>query len=122
MKEGIKMKCTIYKKVFRSLCMILALLMLPIAQLKAAPIPEGPFKLPPLPYAYDALEPFIDTQTMTIHHQKHHATYVQKLNEAINKYPELRNKSHVELLRNIDKRMQLEIMVAAIIIIASSGL
>ena len=41
------------------------------------------YKLPPLPYAYDALEPFLDEQTMHIHHQNHHATYISKLNNAI---------------------------------------
>ncbi len=41
-----------------------------------APVPTGPFTLPPLPYAFDALEPYIDAQTMQIHHDKHHATYV----------------------------------------------
>jgi len=46
---------------------------------------DGPFKLPPLPYEADALEPHIDAQTMTIHHGKHHATYVAKLNEAVGK-------------------------------------
>jgi Fe-Mn family superoxide dismutase len=50
------------------------------------PPPSGPFKLPPLPYAPDALEPHIDAQTMTIHHDKHHAAYVAKLNEAVAKW------------------------------------
>jgi Fe-Mn family superoxide dismutase len=45
--------------------------------------PAGPFKLPPLPYAYDALEPHIDAQTMQIHHDKHHAAYVANLNKAV---------------------------------------
>jgi Fe-Mn family superoxide dismutase len=44
--------------------------------------PTGPFTLPPLPYAFDALEPHIDTQTMQIHHDKHHAAYVANLNKA----------------------------------------
>jgi Fe-Mn family superoxide dismutase len=44
--------------------------------------------LPDLPYAYDALEPFIDAQTMTIHHTKHHQTYVDKLNQALSNFPE----------------------------------
>jgi Fe-Mn family superoxide dismutase len=44
----------------------------------------GPFKLPPLPYAYGDLEPMIDAETMQIHHDKHHAAYVTKLNEAVN--------------------------------------
>lgn len=45
--------------------------------------------LPKLPYAYDALEPIIDAKTMEIHHTKHHQTYVDKLNEALGKHPEL---------------------------------
>ena len=44
------------------------------------------FTLPPLPYAYDALEPHIDAQTMQIHHDKHHAAYVVNLNKAFNHY------------------------------------
>jgi len=44
--------------------------------------PSDPFTLPPLPYGYDALEPFIDAQTMQIHHDKHHAAYVANLNKA----------------------------------------
>jgi len=49
----------------------------------AAATPSGPFTLPPLPYAYDALEPHIDAQTMQIHHDKHHAAYVANLNKAV---------------------------------------
>lgn len=60
-----------------------------------------PFRLPDLPYSYDALEPYIDAETMKIHHTGHHATYVAKLNEAINKYPELKNKTLEELLMNL---------------------
>ena len=45
------------------------------------------FSLPDLPYAYNALEPFIDAQTMEIHHRKHHGTYVEKLNAALDKPP-----------------------------------
>jgi superoxide dismutase, Fe-Mn family len=47
------------------------------------------FELAKLPYAYEALEPFIDAQTMTIHHDKHHAAYVTNLNAALDKHPEL---------------------------------
>jgi len=50
--------------------------------------PTGPFTLPPLPYAYDALEPSIDTATMHLHHDKHHKAYVNKLNEAVAKLKE----------------------------------
>ncbi len=48
-----------------------------------------PYTLPDLPYSYDALEPFIDSRTMEIHHGKHHAAYVSKLNAALEKHPEL---------------------------------
>jgi superoxide dismutase, Fe-Mn family len=61
-----------------------------------------PFTLPSLPYAFDALEPHIDTQTMQIHHGKHHQTYVNNLNAAIEKAPELANKTIEELMRGID--------------------
>jgi Fe-Mn family superoxide dismutase len=50
---------------------------------------EAPFKLPPLGYAFDALEPHIDAQTMTLHYEKHHGAYVQKLNEFAKTVPEL---------------------------------
>jgi len=46
------------------------------------------FELPPLPYAYEALEPHIDAQTMKIHHDLHHGTYVTNLNNALDKHPE----------------------------------
>jgi len=61
-----------------------------------------PHELPPLPYAFDALEPHIDAKTMEIHHDKHHATYVTKLNEALGKEPGLQDKPLEELLRGID--------------------
>ncbi len=64
--------------------------------------PQGPFTLPPLPYDYNALEPYIDAETMMFHHDKHHAGYVKKLNEGIAKYPELASKSAEELLKEID--------------------
>ena len=48
-----------------------------------------PFELAPLPYAYDYLEPVIDTATMKLHHDKHHQAYVNNLNAAIAKYPDL---------------------------------
>src|SRR5437763_2457903 len=56
----------------------------------------------PLPYAYDALEPFIDAQTMTLHHDKHHQSYVDKLNEALAQAPALQSKSVPWLLRNLE--------------------
>jgi Fe-Mn family superoxide dismutase len=60
-------------------------------------------QLPPLPYAFDALEPHIDTQTMQIHHGKHHQAYVTNLNAALEKYPELQSKTVEDLLRDINK-------------------
>ena len=61
-----------------------------------------PFTLPDLPYKFDALESVIDAKTMEIHHDKHHAAYIAKLNDAIAKHPELENKSVEELLRDIN--------------------
>ena len=60
------------------------------------------FELPALPYAYDALEPTIGSETMTIHHDKHHAAYVNNLNAAIEKAPELADKSIEDLIKNLD--------------------
>jgi Fe-Mn family superoxide dismutase len=60
------------------------------------------FELPKLPYAEDALEPYIDAQTMNIHHTKHHQTYVTNLNAAIEKHPELAGKSLEELLSDLN--------------------
>jgi Fe-Mn family superoxide dismutase len=60
------------------------------------------FELPKLPYAEDALEPYIDAQTMNIHHTKHHQTYVTNLNAAIEKHPELAGKSLEDLLSDLN--------------------
>ncbi|MBK4805496.1 superoxide dismutase [Enterococcus faecium] len=60
------------------------------------------YTLPDLPYAYDALEPYIDKETMHLHHDKHHNTYVTNLNAAIEKYPELGEKTIEELLSDMD--------------------
>ena len=59
---------------------------------------DGEFTLPPLPYDYDALDDYIDSQTMTLHHDKHHASYVKKLNEAIVLHPELKGETIEQLL------------------------
>ena len=61
-----------------------------------------PYQLPPLPYAFNALEPHIDARTMEIHHDKHHAAYVANLNKAIEK-TEWDNRPIEDLLRGIDK-------------------
>jgi superoxide dismutase, Fe-Mn family len=68
----------------------------------AAGEPEGVFKLPPLGYDYDALEPHIDAETMKLHHDKHHAAYVAKLNQALAKAPGFEKKSIEEILANLD--------------------
>ncbi|MDQ3541762.1 MAG: superoxide dismutase, partial [Chloroflexota bacterium] len=57
------------------------------------------YDLPALPYAFNALEPHIDAQTMEIHHDKHHATYVQKLNDAV-KGTEFEQQSPEDLISN----------------------
>jgi superoxide dismutase, Fe-Mn family len=59
-------------------------------------------ELPPLPYDYAALEPTIDSQTMHLHHDAHHAAYVKNLNAALEKHPELQNKSAIELVKAIN--------------------
>ena len=60
------------------------------------------YLLPKLSYAYNSLEPFIDAKTMEIHYTKHHQTYVDKLNEALSKHPEIADKPIEDLLKNID--------------------
>jgi Fe-Mn family superoxide dismutase len=60
------------------------------------------YSLPPLPYAYDALEPTIDQETMHLHHDFHHKAYVDNLNKALKGHEELAGKPIQELLRNID--------------------
>lgn len=60
------------------------------------------YQLPELPYAYDALEPNIDSETMHLHHDKHHNTYVTNLNAAIEKHPELSEKTIEELVTDLE--------------------
>ena len=66
---------------------------------RAADVKE--FSLPPLPYAYDALEPYIDARTMEIHHDKHHQAYVTNLNKALADHPDLQSKSIESLLSDL---------------------
>jgi len=61
------------------------------------------YQLPPLPYDYNALEPYIDTQTMQLHHDKHHQTYVTNLNNAVQGNDQLSAMSVDDLLRNISQ-------------------
>jgi len=60
------------------------------------------FTTPDLPYAYNALEPFVDEETMRIHHDKHHVAYTTKLNKALEAQPELFEKNAEEILANLD--------------------
>ena len=60
------------------------------------------FTVPPLPYSFDALEPYIDAKTMEIHHDKHHGAYVTNLNKALEGHPDLQSKSLDDLLKNLD--------------------
>ncbi|MGE0206784.1 MAG: superoxide dismutase [Candidatus Babeliales bacterium] len=59
------------------------------------------YKLAPLPYAFDALEPYIDAKTMEIHYTKHHQGYVNNLNKAVENYPELQNRNLGSLLKDL---------------------
>jgi superoxide dismutase, Fe-Mn family len=61
------------------------------------------YELPPLPYDYSALEPHIDAETMKLHHDKHHAAYVNNLNAAIEKHPELGKEKPEDLLRKLSE-------------------
>jgi Fe-Mn family superoxide dismutase len=60
------------------------------------------YELPKLPYGYDALDPYIDSKTMELHYTKHHQTYVTKLNEALDKHPEIADRPLEELLGNLE--------------------
>ena len=65
--------------------------------------PQMTFTVPPLPYAFDALEPYIDAKTMEIHHDKHHGAYVTNLNKALEGHADLQKLSVEELLAQINK-------------------
>jgi Fe-Mn family superoxide dismutase len=73
----------------------------PNPQATAAPPARTPFTLPPLPYAYDALEPGIDAATMHLHHDKHHQAYVNNLNAAVAAHSELAGRSVEDLVSNL---------------------
>ncbi len=64
------------------------------------------FELSPLPYNYDALEPYIDAQTMQLHHDMHHQTYVNNLNAAVEKHSQLQSKSPEELIKDLNNLPQ----------------
>jgi Fe-Mn family superoxide dismutase len=69
---------------------------------QGAPAPPPDYTLPKLPYAYDALEPHIDAETMTIHHTKHHQAYIDKLLAALTAHPDLLKKSPTDLIRDLN--------------------
>lgn len=73
------------------------------ADTSGVPAPTGPFTLPPLPYAKTALEKVVDAQTMTLHHDKHHQAYVDKLNEAIAKDAALKGKTIEEIIASVSE-------------------
>jgi Fe-Mn family superoxide dismutase len=93
------------KSSLRLLCnsvLALAALVVTSLPLVAQDSPSGPYTLPPLPYAPEALEPHIDAETMRIHHSKHHKAYVDNANKLLADQPELAKLSPVELLENLD--------------------
>jgi Fe-Mn family superoxide dismutase len=74
----------------------------PNSAVPAVAATNGPFTLPPLPYAFDALEPYIDARTMEIHHDKHHAAYVANLNKAVAEFPDVAKMSVEDMLWNLN--------------------
>jgi Fe-Mn family superoxide dismutase len=73
------------------------------ALLAQTPTPTGPHTLPALGFAFDALEPHIDAQTMQIHHGRHHQAYVNNLNTVLAKYPDLAKMTAGDLVKALDK-------------------
>jgi Fe-Mn family superoxide dismutase len=84
--------------------LLLTILFVPLLQTLtfATSLNANEFTVKPLPYTYDALEPYIDKETMTIHHDKHYKTYGDNLNKSLSKYPEIQNETLEKLLLNID--------------------
>lgn len=66
---------------------------------------SGKCRLPPLPYAYDALEPYIDKETLTIHHDKHHAGYVKGFNAALDSLARARSKGDLSLIKHLSREL-----------------
>lgn len=102
------------QKFFRRAIVLVVSLVIPILfacqsspQVDASPttspgLSTAPAKLDPLPYDYAALEPYIDATTMRLHHDKHHATYVNNINDALKAYPDLQKQSVDAMIRNLD--------------------
>lgn len=72
-----------------TLSIVTFIALIPTISAKSSNLSDSQFELKPLPYAYDALEPYIDKETMMLHHDKHEKAYLDNLNKAISKYPEL---------------------------------
>jgi Fe-Mn family superoxide dismutase len=87
----------------KTLLPVAALLLAATVTAPAETPPSGPFTLPALPYAYDALEPHLDARTMEIHHNKHHAAYVNNANKALEGHPDLAKMSVWDLVKHLDE-------------------
>ena len=85
-----------------TLSIISFITLIPTISAKSNNLGDNQFALNPLPYAYDALEPYIDKETMMLHHDKHEKAYVDNLNKAISKYPELYKKGLEGILRDLN--------------------
>ena len=85
-----------------TLSIISIIALMPTITAKSNDLGGAQFELKPLPYAYDALEPYIDKETMMLHHDKHEKAYVDNLNKAIAKYPELYKKGIEGILKDLD--------------------
>ena len=85
-----------------TLSIISFITLIPTLTAKSNNLGESQFELKPLPYAYDALEPYIDKETMMLHHDKHEKAYLDNLNKAIAKYPELYKKGLEGILKDLN--------------------
>lgn len=85
-----------------TLSIITFIALIPTISAKSSNLSDSQFKLKPLPYAYDALEPYIDKETMMLHHDKHEKAYLDNLNKAISKYPELYKKGIEGMLKDLN--------------------
>lgn len=85
-----------------TLSIITFITLIPTISAKSSNLSDSQFELKPLPYAYDALEPYIDKETMMLHHDKHEKAYLDNLNKAISKYPELYRKGIEGILKDLN--------------------
>lgn len=85
-----------------ALSLVTFITLMPTTLTKSKNLGDPQFELKPLPYSYDALEPYIDKETMMLHHDKHEKAYVDNLNKALSKHPELYAKGLEGLLRDLD--------------------